>query len=109
MVQRLYHLVLLAGSSTLACSDFYMPTSNGSNFRISVRTMDLGVDGGWNVTTVPKGLTRSQKQVPTTGSALEWTSLYGYVGFAAPKAGFPTDGAVGEALSEVGLVMHFEG
>lgn len=90
--------VLLA----LGCSDFYMPITN-TTYRMSVRTMDLGEDGGWNLTTVPKGVLRTQHVAPPVGKALAWTSLYGYVGFSAPKYGFPINGAVGEALNEAGL------
>jgi len=94
--------MLLLAPLFVGCSDFYMPITNTS-FRISVRTMDLGLDGGWNLTTVPRGLERAQQPAPPTGSALAWKSKYGYVGFAAPKHGFPINGAVGEALNEAGL------
>ena len=87
---------------TLACSDFYMP-SNGTNYRISVRTMDLGMDGGWNLSAVPRGLSRTQQFAPPVGAPLTWTSTYGYLGFASPKYGFPINDAVGEAINEAGL------
>jgi len=86
----------------LGCSDFYMPTTNTS-FRLSVRTMDLGIDGGWNLTSVPRGRVHSSAPQPPVGTALSWTSKHGYVGFSSPKFGFPVDGAIGEAINEKGL------
>ena len=97
MVLALTHI-----AGVLACSDFYMPTNRTSS-RLSVRTMDLGIDGGWNLTTIPRGQNRQQQTKPPVGSALSWTSQYGYVGFSAGKYGFPVDGAIGEALNEQGL------
>ena len=94
--------MLVLTAAALGCSDFYMPIANTS-YRMSVRTMDLGADGGWNLTTVPKGLARAQRPVPPVGSALSWTSKYGYLGFASAKFGFPIDNAIGEALNEKGL------
>ena len=86
-----------------SCSDFYMPT-NGTALRLSVRTMDLGIDGGWNLSAVPKGLLRAQEDCPPArGKALTWTSAHGYVGFSAPSYGFPVSHAIGEALNERGL------
>lgn len=89
-------------AASLACSDFYMPT-NGTRFRLSVRTMDLGLDGGWNITSYPRGLKRRQSIAPPVGKPLEWTTKYGYLGFSSHKYGFPVDGAVGESLNEKGL------
>jgi len=87
----------------LGCSDFYMPTAN-TTYRLSVRTMDLGLDGGWVLSTVPVGQVRTQqKQAPPIGKSLQWTSTVGYVGFSSPRFGFPMDNAVGEALNERGL------
>ena len=95
-------LVLLLRTAC-SCSDFYMPTNN-TEYRISVRTMDLGQDGGWNATATPRGLIRKQSKVPPPGAEpLVWTSKWGYVGFAAPKYGFPVNGAVGEAMNERGF------
>jgi penicillin V acylase-like amidase (Ntn superfamily) len=94
--------MLVALLVSVGCSDFYMPTNNTAS-RLSVRTMDLGLDGGWNLTTVPKGLSRTQKVESPVGSTLSWVSKFGYVGFSAPKYGFPMDDAVGEALNEAGL------
>lgn len=95
-------LALTSVLQPLACSDFYMPINNTS-FRLSVRTMDLGDDGGWNVTSVPRGLQRVQMHKPPVGKPLEWLSIYGYVGFAAPKGGFPVNNAIGESMNEKGL------
>eukprot|EP00966_Prymnesium_polylepis_P311081 7187205-Prymnesium_polylepis.1 len=85
-----------------ACSDFYMST-NGTSLRLSVRTMDLGIDGGWTLKSMARDAARSQDAPPPRGDALTWTSSYGHVCFTAPKSGFPVDDAVGEALNERGL------
>jgi penicillin V acylase-like amidase (Ntn superfamily) len=95
-------MMLLSAAAGLGCSDFYMPT-NGTQYRLSVRTMDLGLDGGWNITTHPRGVARTQSTTPPSGKSLSWTTKYGYLGFSAPKYGFPVDGAVGESLNEKGL------
>jgi len=87
---------------SLACSDFYMPIANTSH-RLSVRTMDLGLDGGWYISTVPRGLARTQAHLPPVGTAHAWTSRFGSLSFAAPQNGFPVDNAVGEAINEKGL------
>jgi len=90
-------------STALACTDFYMPI-NGTQHRISGRTMDLGLDGGWVLSTVPRGLQRTQAaNVPASGEAVNWTVRYGNVAFTAPKGGFPGIDMVGEAMNEKGL------
>ena len=44
-------LVLLLRTAAVAgCSDWIMDDEYG----MSVRTMDLGMDGGWNLTAVPR-------------------------------------------------------
>ena len=91
---------LLAAS--LSCSDFYMPT-NATSFRLSVRTMDLGDNGGWNLTTGPKGTLRAQDVTPPVGTALSWKSKHGFIGFSAPTLGFPVAGAIGESMNQKGL------
>lgn len=95
-------MIALVTQLALGCSDFYMPIDNTS-YRISVRTMDLGLDGGWNLTTVPRGFDRTQTFMPPVGKPLSWTSKYGYLGFSSPKFGFPIDNAIGEAINEKGL------
>jgi penicillin V acylase-like amidase (Ntn superfamily) len=94
-------LAVLA-AAPLGCSDFYMPI-NGTKFRLSVRTMDLGLDGGWNITSQPRGVQQTQSVAPPVGKALAWSTVYGSLGFSAPKYGFPVDNAVGEAINEKGL------
>ena len=95
-------LSLLLTTTTLGCTDFYMPIVNTS-YRLSVRTMDLGTDGGWVMSTVPRGGTRTQTPAPPVGEALNWTARYGSVVFTAPESGFPAENAVGEGINEKGL------
>ena len=68
-----------------------------------MRTMDLGLDGGWNLSTAPANAVRTQVEMPSQGTALQWTSRYGSVVFTAPEHGYPMDDAVGEALNARGL------
>jgi len=79
-----------------------MPT-NGTRYRLSVRTMDLGTDGGWVLSTFPRGQARTQVLRPPNGTAFSWTSKYGYLGFTAPAHGFPSNNSIGEAMNEAGL------
>ena len=96
-------MLALTASALIACSDFYMPTAN-TTYRLSVRTMDLGLDGGWNLTTVPVGQKRTQKEhAPPVGKPLQWTSKFGYVAFSAPTNGFPMDHSVGELRTNLQL------
>eukprot|EP00900_Chrysochromulina_parva_P024099 jgi/Chrpa1/6322/Chrysochromulina_OHIO_Genome00014229-RA len=88
--------------ASFGCSDFYMPL-DGTTLRLSVRTMDLGLDGGWNLSTAPANAVRTQVEMPSQGTALQWTSRYGSVVFTAPEHGYPMDDAVGEALNARGL------
>ena len=93
--------IALTLSTSSACSDFYM---DSHPFRLSVRTMDLGQDGGWNISTVPRGLARDQgDSPPPSGESLRWRSKFGYLAFSAPLSGFPVNDAVGEAMNEKGL------
>lgn len=95
-------MLSLLSTTALGCTDFYMPIANTS-YRLSVRTMDLGTDGGWVMSTVPRGGARTQTPAPPVGEALNWTVRYGSVVFTAPESGFPAENAVGEALNEKGL------
>jgi len=85
--------------ASAACTDFYMH----GDYRLSVRTMDLGSDGGWILSSFPRGAARTQALHPPNGTAISWTSQHGSLGFTAPAHGFPANDSIGEAINEAGL------
>jgi len=83
-----------------ACSDFYM---NFTNFKLSARTLDLGLKRNWTVTSWPKGRISSDD----LGNPLAfWPAKIGTVGLTAnwfgdEHWGFPS--LFGDSLNEAGL------
>lgn len=82
------------------CTDFYM---NFTNYKMSARTLDLGMNRNWTVTVWPRGdPAENQNKQPL----INWPAKYGTVGltgnwFGDETYGFPS--LFGDSLNEAGL------
>jgi penicillin V acylase-like amidase (Ntn superfamily) len=84
--------LLLAGVGD-ACSDFMMNFTN-PELRISARTMDLGSNGNWTITSWPAGGEYLSEHEDDRFS-FRWTSKYNTIGitgnwFGDDRYGFPS-------------------
>lgn len=93
--------VLLAiAAVSNACTDFYM---NFTNYKMSARTLDLGLNRNWTITTWSRGKISSEQ---TKQPLAFWPAKYGTVGLTAnwfgdDHWGFPS--LFGDSLNEKGL------
>jgi len=97
-------LAVIIGASALnvalSCSDFYM---NFTNFKLSARTLDLGSDKNWTITSWPR---TTIKEVPDVLTGITWPAKYGTIGLTANwlgdnHFGFPL--FFGDSMNEKGL------
>jgi choloylglycine hydrolase len=95
-------LVIAFAAVSQACSDIYM---NFTNYRLSTRSMDLGTQMNWTITTWPKKI-RSGTPLKNDPPSAFWPVKYGSVGisgnwFTDEHYGFPSFFA--DSLNEQGL------
>lgn len=104
MLSSIYSKVLalvgMLAVSVSACSDFYM---NFTNFKLSARTMDLGMTKNWTLNVFPRAA-KSSEQI---GNKLaDWPAKYGSAGmtgnwFGDEIYGFPS--LFSDSLNEHGV------
>jgi choloylglycine hydrolase len=88
-VSRAQHVLLLA-SAALGCSNFHME----NDYRLTVRTMDLGTPLSFGVATRPRGSTIAFNNAP---------ARLGFLGFPPVEAGVVLQHIVSGGLNEAGL------